>query len=172
MEQATVIFLRKNSMVCLARKKGHVHGGGKSLDAGDGNWNGAGGKLLLGETIEQTAIREVKEEFCVKAETADLIHTATIEFFWNGNQGKQCDMQVYFYFLEVWQGEPSETLEMGKPQFFEITDIPYQEMLPADRLFLPDIFLGKFISGKVWFPSKNDSQGKIRTELSYHKTPK
>ena len=64
LKQATLVFLIKKSgfetkEICLAMKK---------RGFGANRWNGVGGKVEVGETIEQSAIREAEEEISVKIE--------------------------------------------------------------------------------------------------------
>lgn len=56
LRQATICLLIKDDQVLLALKK---------RGFGEGKWNGVGGKVKDGETIEQTAIRETQEEIGV-----------------------------------------------------------------------------------------------------------
>ena len=56
MKIVTLIFLRREQQLLLAMKK---------RGFGTGKWNGAGGKVEPGETIEQAAIRECQEEIGV-----------------------------------------------------------------------------------------------------------
>ncbi|MBI2030953.1 NUDIX domain-containing protein, partial [Candidatus Kaiserbacteria bacterium] len=53
MKQTTLCFLVGYDRMCLAMKK---------RGFGTGKWNGVGGKVHDGETIEQAAVREVHEE--------------------------------------------------------------------------------------------------------------
>ena len=49
----TVVFLIRENQVLLAMKK---------RGFGEGKWNGVGGKLDPGETVEQALVRECQEE--------------------------------------------------------------------------------------------------------------
>lgn len=52
----TLLFLIKDDHVLLAMKK---------RGFGAGNWNGVGGKIEAGESIEQALVRECQEEIGV-----------------------------------------------------------------------------------------------------------
>jgi len=171
MDHATVVFLRRNGQVCLAPKKGHIHDGKKSLNAGDEKLNGYGGKLEEGETPRMAAIRELGEEAHVLGNEEDLVPCAIIDFFWPGNTDKKFDMRVYFFFLDWWKGVPEETEFMGPPEFFGVGTIPYDRMLPADQKFLEPVFQGKYVEGEVWLPKKGDPNDHLRVKLDFNKTP-
>jgi 8-oxo-dGTP pyrophosphatase MutT (NUDIX family) len=47
-------------------------------------------------------------------------------------------------------GEIRETREM-RPQWFAVSEIPYDQMWASDRLWLPLLLAGKPFAGTVWF---------------------
>ncbi|MEJ0073651.1 MAG: NUDIX domain-containing protein [Candidatus Saccharibacteria bacterium] len=55
-KETTLLLLRRNDEVLLAMKK---------RGFGAGRWNGVGGKLDPGETVEQALVRECQEEIGV-----------------------------------------------------------------------------------------------------------
>ncbi|OIO30709.1 hypothetical protein AUJ77_02785 [Candidatus Nomurabacteria bacterium CG1_02_43_90] len=78
---ATVVFLQdKKGRFCLAPKKQNVHKEGAELKDTK-KWNGYGGKQNQGETILETAIRELKDESGVVGKQEDLDLVARISFF-------------------------------------------------------------------------------------------
>lgn len=161
---ATVVLLKdSNGRICLAPKKNKIHKNGEVLENSGKKWNGYGGKQLHGETVLETAIRELKDESGVQGEKEDLELMAKICFFWPGNETKESDMIVYFFFLSVFKGEPKEGEEMGMPKFFFPDDIPLFEMMPADRLFFPKILNDEKIVWNVYFGEK-DNDGNPRCE--------
>jgi len=42
---------------------------------------------------------------------------------------------------------------MKQPTWFNINDIPFNNMWPADRNWLPELLDGKFIKGKITYGS-------------------
>ena len=155
---ATVVFLKDGiGRICLAPKKEDIHKAGEVLVGSRQKWNGYGGKQESGETILQTAIRELKDESGVCGKEKDLELIARISFFWPGNETIAPDMVVYFFFLSIFEGEPKEgEREMGTPQFFFPHEIPYHEMMPADKLFLPKLLAGEKIVWDVYLGKKVD----------------
>lgn len=160
--EATVVYLVKEGSVCLAQKKQAIHTkDGKELDTSKLTWNGYGGKREKeDESIEHTAVRELFDEAGVKAHVEDLLPRGKLRFFWPGNETEGANMDVYFYFLEKWEGEPQETNEMGEPLFFKFSDIPYEDMMPNDKTFLPKMINGETPHLDVFFGEK-DEHGKL-----------
>jgi hypothetical protein len=68
----------------------------------------------------------------------------------------------YFFFLSAYDGVPREGTEMGPPHFFTPSEIPYHEMMPADKLFLPKIFAGEKLVLDVYFGKTEDGSILIR----------
>jgi mutator protein MutT len=134
LKQATLIFLIKKSdlgiqEICLAMKK---------RGFGINKWNGVGGKVEAGETIEQSAIRETKEEISVVIK--DISKVAELTFYFSDNP--DWNQIVHVYFTENWEGDPVESEEM-KPQWYTIDSIPYENMWPDDIFWLPEVIKGQ-----------------------------
>lgn len=54
--------MKKILTLCVIHNSTHILLGYKKRGFGEGRWNGFGGKLAVGETIEAAAKREVKEK--------------------------------------------------------------------------------------------------------------
>lgn len=133
----TLAFLLEKERICLAMKK---------RGFGEGNWNGFGGKLEEGETIEAGVIREIEEESGVIVHEIDLEKIGVIEFIFKDG----IHLVVHTYFAHTWEGNPIETEEM-KPAWFTFEEIPYEKMWADDPYWLPRVLRGEKVSGKVWF---------------------
>ena len=159
-EIATVVYLMKGDMVCLAKKKQHIHTkDGKELGKSKLTWNGYGGKSEeFDNSIRDTAIRELFDESGVKAITQNLIPAGKIGFFWPSNDSNISNMEVYFFFLKEFENEPKETLEMDEPKFFTQSEILFNEMMPADKIFLPKMLEGEKVVADI-FLGKKDEDG-------------
>jgi 8-oxo-dGTP diphosphatase/2-hydroxy-dATP diphosphatase len=132
----TVVFLIESDNILLAMKK---RGFGKD------RWNGAGGKIETGETVEQAMIRETQEEIGVTPLQFEQV--GYLEFnFPNG----MTNMVGNIFICTSWEGEPIETEEMA-PRWFKISDIPYDEMWEDDRYWLPQVLEGKTVRGTFVF---------------------
>jgi len=139
----TIVFLRRDNSILLAMKK---------RGFGEGHWNGAGGKPEPGEDIMTTAIRECQEEIAVSVKALDKV--AVLNFYSQSNPGD--NQQAHVYFCYDWLGQPSETEEM-RPQWFKLTDIPYETMWADDKFWLPEVLSGKKIEADFYF----SEQGKV-----------
>jgi mutator protein MutT len=133
MKQTTLIILRRGDEILLAMKK---------RGFGQGKWNGAGGKLEPGELPIHAAIRDVEEEIGVTPKNLQIV--GELHFFDLPKTEHYC----FVYTTDEWEGEPIETEEM-RPQWFKESKIPYDEMWPDDRFWLPLLLAGKRFKGTV-----------------------
>ena len=137
----TLVIIHDNDKILLGMKK---------RGFGSGLWNGFGGKIEAGETLEQAAHRELQEEAGIKA--TNLKSRGQILFtFADGNE----DMQVNIFSSDSYEGEPMETEEM-LPQWFARHEIPYHNMWADDPHWLPIVLAGKNVRGQVDFQSATD----------------
>ncbi len=151
LRNATLVFLIKRSGgditdICLAMKK---RGFGKN------RWNGVGGKVIEGETIEEAAKREAKEEVGVSVN--DLRKVAEIAFHFPHNPS--WGMLVHVYFSEHWDREPTESEEMN-PRWFHPSEMPFQEMWPDEALWMPEVIKGNLLRGMFEFGEGDVIQNK------------
>ena len=111
----------------------------KKRGFGSDRYNGIGGKIEPGETIEQALVRECQEEIEV---TPTKFHKVAEHDFTQKDGEKPWRMYVHAYICTEWQGEPTETEEMA-PEWFDVADIPYDRMWQDDVLWLPMVLEGK-----------------------------
>jgi len=139
----TLIFLRRDNQVLLAMKK---------RGFGANRYNGIGGKIEEGETIEQALLRETREE--INVVPMNYWKVAEHDFLMSDGD-TPWRMYVHTYLCDEWQGEPEETEEMA-PEWFEIEDIPYSNMWQDDTLWLPQVLSGEKVVGEYTF-DKDDN---------------
>ena len=125
----TLAFIKNNDQLLLALKK---------RGFGPGKFNGYGGKINDGETIEQAAIRETREE--IKIEVDKLEKRALINFSWANNKNRPIECHVFE--ILSYHGEIGETEEM-KPEWFNINSLPYYKMWDDDPYWLPHFLANK-----------------------------
>jgi 8-oxo-dGTP pyrophosphatase MutT (NUDIX family) len=142
MRQATLLLLIDDNKILLALKK---------CGFGMGKWNGVGGKPNEGESIDQTAIRECQEEIGVTP--LHLIKSSLLTFYFPKTKPKW-DQQVTVYRCEQWKGKPKESEEMA-PQWFDFSDIPYEQMWADDKYWLPKVLDGQFVEADFHFDDDN-----------------
>lgn len=133
----TLCFIFDDNRVLLAMKK---------RGFGVGRWNGYGGKVEDGETIEQAAIREIKEETTIDARKIE--ERGVINFIWES--GKHGPIECHIFKIVDYAGEPQETEEM-KPQWFSQNDIPFESMWSDDPLWLPELLADKTFKASFIF---------------------
>ena len=130
-----MLYIIQNERVLLILKKRGL---------GSGLFNGVGGKVERGETIEEAVIRECIEEVGVKP--LNLKWMGLLEFY-NNNE---LYGYVHVYTANSYEGEPRETDE-AKPIWFRFDEIPYDKMWGDDIFWLPHVLNGKKIYGRFWF---------------------
>lgn len=123
--------------------------GMKKRGFGQGRWNGFGGKLQNEETIEQAMIREFKEEVNIDVKEHRKLGVIEFEFL-----GKEEIIEVHIFKILDYSGSPKESEEM-KPEWFNLKSIPYNEMWPDDKYWLPLFLEGKNFKGKILFKDPN-----------------
>lgn len=131
--------------LCIIHKDPRVLLGMKKRGFGAGRWNGFGGKVKMGETIEEAALREVEEETGVRAKELEKLGVINFQF-----RGKPGTLNVHVFKCVEFEGEPEESEEM-KPQWFHIDDIPFQEMWADDIHWMPLFLESKKFSGSFLF---------------------
>lgn len=139
----TLLFLRKDDKILLAMKK---------RGFGMGRWNGVGGKIEKGETIEQALIRECQEEIGVTPTSYTAV--AELDFIQDADVDPW-HMYVYAYIANAWEGEPVESEEMA-PAWYDITEIPYSEMWQDDTYWLPLVLAGDKVTGTFTFDANDN----------------
>jgi len=143
MQLATLVFLVRDGRVILAAKKDKV---------GKGRLNGYGGKVEGDESLRECLVRELANESKgVIVREDDLLPRARIKFFNQENNPDIPDMDVMMYVAERFTGKAEESVEMGKAEEYPFDAIPFDQMLPADHLFVPNILRGECLVGEVHF---------------------
>lgn len=138
----SLIFLRRGDEILLAMKK---------RGFGEGRWNGVGGKVEEGETVEQAMIRETQEEIGVTPTTFEKVADIRFDEFF---KGEPTLMHVHIYTSTAWEGDPVESEEMA-PRWFSLKDIPYDAMWADDPYWLPAVLEGKKISADFKLDEKD-----------------
>ncbi|KAF4074019.1 hypothetical protein AMELA_G00249860 [Ameiurus melas] len=139
------MFTRKLLTLVLVVQPGRVLLGMKKRGFGAGKWNGFGGKVHPGESIEQAARRELLEESSLTVDTLCKIGNITFEFV-----GETELMDVHIFRADDYDGEPTESEEM-RPRWFDIDKIPFGEMWADDVLWFPLMLQKKKFSGYFKF---------------------
>lgn len=134
----TLCFLLNNSKEVLLGKK--------KRGFGEGNYLGVGGKVNDNETVEQAAIREVKEE--INVTPTDLEKMAVVTFLFPDKPNWNQEVHVFRTFS--WINQPTESDEII-PKWFKLNEVPYNLMWDDNKYWLPSILEGKKLRGYFLF---------------------
>jgi 8-oxo-dGTP pyrophosphatase MutT (NUDIX family) len=129
----------------IIEKEGEVLLGMKKRGFGQGYYNGFGGKVETGETVEEAAARELKEEAGVVAVSMEKRGILTFHFDDNPQP-----WEVHVYHVPDFVGEPCESEEMA-PVWFSYADIPYDRMWQDDQFWYPEFLQGRRFRGEFYF---------------------
>ncbi len=137
---------RKVLTLCLVHDHPRVLLGMKKRGFGAGRWNGFGGKVQTGESIEEAARRELLEESNISVH--ELEKMGILDFEFAAIPGEI--LEVHIFRGRDFVGEPTESEEM-RPAWFHIDEIPFGQMWPDDIYWLPLFLRGAKFRGKFLF---------------------
>lgn len=143
--------------LCIVHQHPKVLLGMKKRGFGAGRWNGFGGKVADGESVEQAAKRELLEEAGIGA--GDIKKIGVLDFCW---ENKEDVLEVNIFKSESFTGIPTESEEM-KPQWFDVKEIPFFQMWQDDTFWMPMFLDNKKFRGKFIF---DDNDNILEKELS------
>ena len=143
MNSATLCFLINDKKVLLGMKK---------KGFGAGKWNGFGGKVNENESIEEAAIREMREESGVAINSAEKLAELIFVF----PHKKEWDQTVHVFVADEWSGEIMESDEMH-PEWFDFSEIPFDRMWADDKFWLPLVLENKNVKAKFVFKEDNET---------------
>lgn len=147
-EKGTLCFIIENGKILLIEKKRGL---------GAGKVNGPGGRIEVGETAEQGAIRETQEEVGLTPTGMEWAGELSFQF----RDGYS--LHVELYRASGWTGELRETDE-AKPFWCSTSEIPYGRMWADDEQWMPRLLAGEKFRG--WFEFDGDRMEWFRMEVA------
>ncbi len=139
---ATLCYLIKdNKTLMIYRNK-------KQNDYHEGKWNGLGGKFEAGETPEECAIREVKEESGLLMKNPRMHGFITFPMF----DGVK-DWYVFLFTATEFDGELIDSNE-GRLEWIPNEKLTELNLWEGDKIFIPWLFQEKFFSAKFNYKNK------------------
>ena len=126
-DPATLVFVFRGQEILLIDKK---------TGLGKGKINGPGGKVDRGETPEEAAIRECREELDIKVRNLEYCGEHRFQFV------DGYSIHVWVYRTQDFEGEPSESRE-ATPRWTRLDEIPFEDMWEDDRYWLPMMVRGE-----------------------------
>ncbi|MBI2629881.1 8-oxo-dGTP diphosphatase [Candidatus Pacearchaeota archaeon] len=154
---------KRTLCIVLDNKKNLLLGMKKQGKFGSGKYNGPGGGLREGETLEQCALRELAEESGIISSLQDLEKVAVFDFHFPQEE-ERFNQQVHVFSVNIWSGTPAESDEMVW-SWFPLDSIPYDRMWDGDKCWLPKIFQGKRLKGVFYFNKDKKVRDYTLTEL-------
>lgn len=136
---ATLCYLKRDNCTLM------MHRVTKENDIHEGKWNGIGGKFKPGESPEECAVREIREEAQVTATEIDMQGVLTFPEFDGEN-----DWYVFLFIVKEFEGDPPEATREGKLEWIPDDEILDLNLWEGDEYFLrwtanPEFFSGKFV---------------------------
>ena len=136
MKLATLCYVQHNDKtLMLYRNK-------KENDYHEGKWNGLGGKFEPGESPEECAIREVKEESGLTVSNPKLKGFITFPMFDTVE-----DWYVFCFVFDGYEGELIDSPE-GKLEWIDNYKLMELNLWEGDKNFIPWLFQDKMFSAK------------------------
>lgn len=133
---AVLCFLLREGRVLLIRKK---------KGFGAGKITGAGGRIEPGESPEEAAVREVREELGVVIRS--LKEVGLLEFY---SASPEPDWVVHVFLSLDFDGEPRAS-EEADPIWVSVDELPLSQMWQDDSVWLRHALSGRFVKGRFWF---------------------
>ncbi|MCA9379788.1 NUDIX domain-containing protein [Candidatus Dojkabacteria bacterium] len=149
--QAVAGFMVKDGKVLLGKRKKVSNDLGKDLYAG------IGGKVDGEESTDECLEREILEEIGVKVTKYQKFG----QLKYINPHNPQWDMEGHFYLITKWSGKPEES-EVIKPIWFNLDEIPRENMFSDNKYWLDLLFAGKSFEGVFLFGSEKSQVEEYR----------
>lgn len=132
--------------------------GFKKAGFGAGKYIGFGGKVEVGETVAQAAVREMQEETGVTVSVQDLQKVAELTFLFPSSPS--WSQEVHVFLACSWRGHAVEGREM-RPAWFPVASLPYEDMWDDGAHWLPRILAGERIRATYTFRGNNETIDRV-----------
>ncbi len=136
--------------------------GRKTQKIGKGCWNGPGGKINPGELEREAVIREVYQEIGVNVLGSDLDKVAILVI---SDEGYEEPLEVHVFLSRKWEGCPWESSELIDLKWLHLGNLPFDKMMPADKHWIPLIFLDRRIIAKFAHDLSQNLVGGVKIKV-------
>ena len=127
MRNTSLWIIVKDDKIFLWRKKTWM---------ATGVFNGVWGKQEWEESIETCMIREAREEIGIDVLEKDLEKVGVMRFYFKNTPHYNNECHVFMIHDFSWEIIESDEIE---PHWFELSDIPFQKMWEADKIWLWEV---------------------------------
>lgn len=149
----------KGFELCLARKEPTKGALKRGLA---GKRNGYGGGLETTDSSYITcALRELYEESLVVATLEEITEIGRVRF----HNGIESVYECVYFIVRVPHSKPLSTEEMSDPVWFPSAKLPYDDMMPSDRIIMPLILAHKRFEADVYYDREKKILGHKITVL-------
>ncbi len=138
MKLATLVYVKRDGHTLM------LHRVKKANDIHEGKWNGLGGKLEPGESPEQCAIREVREESGLEIRSLKL-HGLLVFADFKGD-----DWYVWVFSADDFSGELIDSAE-GNLKWIPDPQLPALNLWPSDLIFFPWLEQPRYFQARFQF---------------------
>ncbi len=109
--------------------------------------------------------REILKECEVEIQEKATEEVAIIDFHNTKNDGEIFVCKVHVFLIKEWSGIPKESEEMASPTEFPFNKLPLENMMAADKEWLPLVLAGEKIIAEYYygpFQKELTREGKIK----------
>lgn len=138
---ATLVYIIKDGKTLM------IHRNRKDGDEHLGKYNGLGGKLESGETLEECAKREVLEESGLTL--TELTKKGDILFPKFDKYGN--DWHVHIYTSNDFTGELNYENREGDLAWHNNADVPHLNLWEGDKMFISNVYQNKKFTGIIYY---------------------
>lgn len=135
----------KLATLCYVKRPGQtlmIHRIKKANDMHQGKWNGLGGKFEVGETPEQCALREIREESGLVVSSLQLKGFITFPGF-----ASEEDWYAFLFVADAFEGELIDSPE-GVLRWIDNDVLLNLPLWEGDRIFIPWLEKPGFFSAR------------------------
>ncbi len=115
------------------------------LSQRDGKWGGLEEEIKENEEATEGAKRNLWEELGIQVKAIDLKGIINFEY-------PEENVEVYIFKVSDYNGSIIE----NKGQWFDVLEIPFEQMRPVDLYWLPLFLKDKNFKGRFVFTGRND----------------
>jgi 8-oxo-dGTP diphosphatase len=132
--------------LCLIVRDSKLLLGRKTRKIGKGYLMQPGGKVEEGESMVESLVREVREEVGLEVKYPVEMGKITFDFA-DGSP----TIIMYVFMVAEFEGELIDSDQLDELQWFDIQNLPFEKMLPDDKIWMPPILEGKRVEAEFVF---------------------